>query len=401
MKTRELNLARRPFVNARPVLRLTALLWLVGAGLCVLNIALFWQYFSTTDESQQERTALQQRIKQHRERITENKEVLAKVDLLQLNAQVDFLNRKIAERTFAWSQLFDHLAEVLPNDVRLQNLAPNTEDERDRGRRGAVLPGGRVRMGIVGIAKTVEDELEFVDRLFAHPSFERPRLKGDSTQASGYLKFTLAVTYFPNRPSPEASKEPMEADRNEAPAPEAPTPAPAPRLASDEAVPPPPPQASRRAVTDPPPSAVTVAEVPPPAPRQPGARERQRRPRPGASEAEAPPADPNQRSRRNRRRPRNSNPGNERTPSVATGGGLVLPAGGTGRPGAEAPGRNPRQSPDRGSSGGGIRPGSSGGPGIPLPGDGSGGGDLGSGDPRDPRVPSPRTPSASSALEVQ
>lgn len=409
MKTRNLNLARRPFVNARPVRRLTALLWVLGAGLLVLNVLLYWQYFSYNDDSQHEREALRQRIARHQEQITANQAALAQADLRQQNTQVDFLNRKIAERTFPWSRLFDHLEEVLPNDVRLQSLAPNPDEGRTRGGE-TVLPGGRVRMKIVGLAKTVEAELELIDRLFAHPSFERPRLQGDSEVQGGNLRFTLQVTYFPERPLLEGDVETRQA-RQEVPAdPAAGLQAPAGRnlAAAPGAGAAPPtgriqtPTVGRRAAVPPAagnpltgnpqtgnPQTGSPSAGTPPAARPPNPRRGAAGPAEASGEDAAPPADPSELARRNRR-PASSGAG-QQAPRVTAGGSLVLPGNAAGADsGADAPGRGDSS----GSSATARRT-------LPAqPGTGGDGGGL-SGDPRDPRQPSPRTPSASDALEVQ
>ncbi len=398
MKTRQLNLARRPFVNARPVRRLTALLWLVGAGLCILNVVLFWNYFSTTDDSQQERLALEQRIQQHSARIAENKAVLAKVDLVHLNSQVDFLNGKIAERTFPWSQLFDHLAEVLPDNVRLQKLAPTTEDRVGRSDR-VVLPGGRVRMTISGIAKTVEDELEFVDRLFAHPSFERPRLKADSIQQDRFLRFNLGVTYFPVRPSSVTSGEALEADRNQDEDVESTTATPRSRLAATgvEALPP---SSPRRTGTPRPPVPVALAQETPAAEAPSVASARRPLPRAREKKADVAPTEPDRPSRRNRRRGRSTETETPApTPTVAGGIAGLLPQRAPGGEATRSTSTNRRRGGARRSGGGNRRRRNP--PGIPLPGGDSDGEDTGARDPRDPRRPSPRTPPASSTLEIQ
>ncbi|MBV8200745.1 MAG: hypothetical protein JOZ15_08990, partial [Acidobacteria bacterium] len=46
-----LNLARRPFVNTRPVERLAAILWVLGVLLLVANVTLFMGYLNSSQET--------------------------------------------------------------------------------------------------------------------------------------------------------------------------------------------------------------------------------------------------------------------------------------------------------------------------------------------------------------
>ncbi|HUP42082.1 MAG TPA: hypothetical protein VM599_02610, partial [Thermoanaerobaculia bacterium] len=44
--TRALDLAARPFVNRRPVVRLALLLWLAGGALLAGNLWLYWDFLA-------------------------------------------------------------------------------------------------------------------------------------------------------------------------------------------------------------------------------------------------------------------------------------------------------------------------------------------------------------------
>lgn len=203
MRTPDLNLSQRPFRNARPVTRLAIALAVLGCLLLSANLAQYWRFFSGSDERRTELAEAQLRVANKEKEVARLKASIGSFDLAQQNDQVDFLNRKIAERTFSWSRLFDRLSEVLPADVRLNTLSPKTEglgsefgepEELEPGE----LPGDRVDLGIIGEAKSVEAELEFIDRLFEHPSFQRPRLNSDSNQ-QGLLRFQISVVYFPDK----------------------------------------------------------------------------------------------------------------------------------------------------------------------------------------------------------
>jgi Tfp pilus assembly protein PilN len=197
-----LNLARRPFVNSRPVKRLAILLWVLGGLLLAGNVSLFWRYLGS---SEQTRAAL---ARAERKTAAERREVgalagrIAGMDLDQQNHEVAYLNRKIAERTFSWSLLFDRLAEVLPDGVRLNQLSPQgpAEKEQQPSRSGPIANADKntpVLVQILGEAKNDEALLLFVKRLFEHPSFADPDLGHEERVESGLLKFELKVKYLP------------------------------------------------------------------------------------------------------------------------------------------------------------------------------------------------------------
>lgn len=196
-----LNLARRPFTNTRPVTRVSILLWILGLLLLLGNVSLFWSYLSGSREKRAELEGLEQDVQRQQQTVKELEQRLASLDLEEQNRQVRFLNRKIAERTFSWSLLFDRLAEVLPDDVRLLRLAP----ENKAARPGQELVDElretgdeRVPLSIQGISRSDEAVYSFVDRLFAHESFEDPDFPRERRERDGdFVDFDVNVIYIP------------------------------------------------------------------------------------------------------------------------------------------------------------------------------------------------------------
>jgi Tfp pilus assembly protein PilN len=203
-----LNLARRPFVNTRPVVRTALLLWIAGALLLAGNVTLFWSYLAGSDEMRAEIGRTERRIEEERRRAAQLEAQIAGYDLEKQNRQVEYLNRKIAERTFSWSLLFDRLAEVLPDEVRLHRLSPSgvVQDERRRGRTvRREDTDGRVLLTIAGAAKDGEALLRFVDNLFTHSAFDNPDLTRESVdEEEGVLLYEVVVEYLPETAAEEA-----------------------------------------------------------------------------------------------------------------------------------------------------------------------------------------------------
>ncbi len=199
------NLARRPFANTRPATRAAVFLWLAGALLLTGNVAVYWSYYANSADKRAELAAIEGETAREAAAAAGLETALAGIDLGAQNEQVEFLNRKIAERAFSWSLLFDRLAEVLPDEVRLSSLKPEgvVEDERKTARRLARardVEEGRVRLDVLGQAKNGEALLRFVDNLFEHPAFEDPDLAHEATGSGGggsAIEFKLSVEYLP------------------------------------------------------------------------------------------------------------------------------------------------------------------------------------------------------------
>jgi Tfp pilus assembly protein PilN len=198
-----LNLAHRPFINTRPVTRVSILLWTLGLLLLLGNVSLFWSYLSGSAEKRNELERLEQDVQRQQQTVAQLEQRLALLDLEEQNRQVRFLNRKIEERTFSWSLLFDRLAEVLPDDVRLNRLAPARKNRKALGQReDAREPqDDRVQLIIQGVSRSDEGHYNFVDRLFAHESFENPDISRERREEGGDLvEFDVQVTYIPGSP---------------------------------------------------------------------------------------------------------------------------------------------------------------------------------------------------------
>ncbi len=209
-----LNLSRRAFVNTRPVTRVALLLWIVGGLLLLGNVTLFYGYLSGSREARTELAGKREEIEQEQKKVGELQARLAGLNLEQQNEQVEYLNRKIAERAFSWSLLFDRLAEVMPNDVRLIQLQPASiggGDDRPGSRSAA--SGGAVRgRRPVGTSDRVPLTLQveaksdvavdrLVDNLFAHNAFDEPdytrETREEEESDNSVVRFDLTVIYIP------------------------------------------------------------------------------------------------------------------------------------------------------------------------------------------------------------
>lgn len=214
-----LNLAGKPFVNTRPVVRLSIVLWVVGGLLLAGNVWLYWDFLAGRGDTYARLQEVQREMASARERVDSLESELAGFDLEEQNLQVEYINERIARRRFSWSKLFDALAAILPDDVRLTQLSPRPPEEpeesleqRRRTRRAA--DGGateeeeeRVQLRIDAVARDDESILALVDALFADPAFEHPNLLQQTRQNDGLIRFDLETLYRPEEPVGEEVRD--------------------------------------------------------------------------------------------------------------------------------------------------------------------------------------------------
>jgi Tfp pilus assembly protein PilN len=201
-----LNLARRPFLNSRPVVRVALLLWLLGLALLLVDL---WQFLGYRERSADKRERIarsEAEIERQRAALARLQKTLDSFNLEEQNQRVEFLNKQIAERTFSWSQLLDRIAERLPDDVRLNRLAPLTGDKAERQRTGstaarrAAKPSELVPLLITGESRSDEALSSFVDNLFKPPFTDANPTREEREEDGKTLKFEISVQYRPGPP---------------------------------------------------------------------------------------------------------------------------------------------------------------------------------------------------------
>jgi hypothetical protein len=201
-----LNLAGRPFLNSRPVVRVSLLLWALSLLLLLANVSLFWSYRQRSADKREQIARGEAESKRQQAVSTQLQRQLDSFDLAAQNQRIEFLNKQIQERTFSWSQLLDRIAERLPNDVRLNRLTPLTgkkaeqQFQRSSASRRAARASDRVTLSITGESRNDDALSSFVERLF-QPPFADPNLIHEEREEDGKtLKFEISVQYRPDPP---------------------------------------------------------------------------------------------------------------------------------------------------------------------------------------------------------
>jgi Tfp pilus assembly protein PilN len=199
------NLARRQFANVRPIQRLGIALWAVGGVLALVAAVLFWRSLFGIEGKEEELAQIERQIADERQRLETAEAGLRRMNLRRQNLEATYLNDRIAERTFPWSVLFEDLADVLPREVRLYSLAPQSAGGVTRranqpaATRGRPPGQRRVYLQMTGAAESDEALLALLDNLFASPYFDSPSLPRETLDGNT-VKFALSVFYLPDAP---------------------------------------------------------------------------------------------------------------------------------------------------------------------------------------------------------
>jgi Tfp pilus assembly protein PilN len=181
------NLASKPRLNTRPVWVVTGVAVLIGLVLTAVNLRLFLSSNQTLEEQIVRRDMLQIERDALASEFSEHATALERVPWKGLNARVNLVNEVLKEHSFSWSDLLDHLAEVLPWQVRVVTVSPSLGDEG-------------VALSLEAISKDREGFLDLLDRMVADPYFEDPLPSRETWPESGksseYL-FRMRVMYHP------------------------------------------------------------------------------------------------------------------------------------------------------------------------------------------------------------
>jgi Tfp pilus assembly protein PilN len=181
------NLASRPKLNTRPVWLVVACAGTIALILAAVNVRLYVVSNQAIIEQLARRDALQVRRDTLADELSEHASVLEKVPWAPFGARVRAVNAVLAEHQFSWTGLLDHLADVLPWQVRMVSVSPSPNDE------GAML-------SLTAVSKDREGFLELLDSMVEDPHFDDPTPRRENWPEGGRsveYQFTMTVQYQP------------------------------------------------------------------------------------------------------------------------------------------------------------------------------------------------------------
>ncbi len=185
-----INLASRPFRN-------NFIHWGAFGACFVLLTAATWYNVHQFRAAGAEILALEEALRSRQESfatlaadVATMTETVSQVDLNALDERSSFANGVILSRLFSWTQLFDRLEEVQPENVRLRSIRPSVTREG-------------IQVQVDAVAKEYASVLRFEEALldsdyftFVYPTQETSR------ESQGEIQFNLAFGYVPAGKTP-------------------------------------------------------------------------------------------------------------------------------------------------------------------------------------------------------
>lgn len=182
------NLARRPFVDSRPVWVVGAVFGAVALVLTAINLAEFISAQGAERTLEAEKQALETRYAELQGSVRAADGRLSEVKWRQLEAEAGTLQEVVARRRVAWSRLLVDLERIVPWDVRLVSVVPMVDDK------------GAVQVDLTGVATGRDAWLQLLARCFVDQNFSDPvPASEEAPSASNTLgyRFQLRVRYWP------------------------------------------------------------------------------------------------------------------------------------------------------------------------------------------------------------
>ena len=186
------NLSTRPFYNERAVHVLLALAGVVVIALTAFNAI----KIISLSRQNTELSSLINRDHDEAQRLTrEAQRIRAGINPEELEKTAKaaaIANSLIDQRTFSWTEFFNHIEETLPPDVMLTAVRPTFQDELTT-----------IQMTVLG--KRTEDIDEFMEKLEATGAFEDVLPAQQDTTDEGLHRLLLESVYTGAPPEPGAA----------------------------------------------------------------------------------------------------------------------------------------------------------------------------------------------------
>ena len=184
MKPLHLNLASQPYRDYRPVYAVVVVMSLLIAVLMLNNIDTYYRYKTETKTTRATIAKLTTQADQEKARAEAADNQLRSYNLTALGNETHFINARLAERAFSWSELLDRLEDVLPRDVRILNIAPNFQNNQ------------YVHLEMGFDAKNPDGMLTTITNLQKNKQFVNPFPHNESQTDKGF-SFTVGVDFKP------------------------------------------------------------------------------------------------------------------------------------------------------------------------------------------------------------
>ncbi|MGH9440735.1 MAG: PilN domain-containing protein [Thermoanaerobaculia bacterium] len=187
-----LNFARKPFRDSRPISVTLISATVLGAVLFALNVRDALHFRDSAAGTRAEILRLNEQAAAGEESAARTRSLISTSGLKELQTEGGALNSIVRERQFSWILLLSRLERVLPGEVYLTSLAP------------AVGPDGSATLTLSLVGKSEESIVKTLDAFAKDAHFRRPVPSSETDPEKGQpegFQFHLTVRYFPQEPS--------------------------------------------------------------------------------------------------------------------------------------------------------------------------------------------------------
>ncbi|MFN2386790.1 MAG: hypothetical protein ABR576_10990 [Thermoanaerobaculia bacterium] len=187
----QLNFARRPFRDYRPVHYVAGTALLIGVLFFAMNVRLYAGFRKDMEGTRRQIEWLEGRQERARATAEEARTALNRYKVSSLAVESRELLRLVRERQFSWIELLGRLERVLPSEVRLARLSPRFDEKGEVG-----LDLSLVGSGSASVVRTVA-------ALSRDSAFEAVELHSETSPELGVpegYSFQLAIRYRPEGP---------------------------------------------------------------------------------------------------------------------------------------------------------------------------------------------------------
>lgn len=185
MKPIHLNLAAKPYRDYRPYIAVVVVASILTAIMALQNVDAWLLYQHNTQTVRGDIAQINARIADEQRRNDAVNQRLRAVDTKLLTAQSSYVNARLAERAFSWSELLDRMEHVLPDDVRIEAINPGFNKD------------GTIHLTLPCVGKKNNSMVNTIERLYHDPNFSNPFPFNEDHVPEGY-KFTIGVEYKPS-----------------------------------------------------------------------------------------------------------------------------------------------------------------------------------------------------------
>lgn len=176
MTVSRLNLARRPFVDARVPNAVLAVLVALVLVLTVSSVRTVWRYLDGSRKTRDSIVKLRAEIEKTDGLRRAREATLARVDVAELSESASDAAAIARRRRFSWTRFLSRLEEALPGSVRVAAIGLHKGEDVAKGRAKDTL-GARVEMTLV--SKDPDGMPGVLRALFQSPWFDRPAPLGE------------------------------------------------------------------------------------------------------------------------------------------------------------------------------------------------------------------------------